>query len=157
LKEEKKSYLSKVTAFFMTMSSLNLNNDGYGFSLDLNISSLPSQLPSSSSTPLLGHIGNNESGKFKIRFGISNNPSIIPPNESMVKNNKGNFGDERKNLSMKVDKEENERFGNTKLCIRGHWRPSEDAKLKKLVDEFGPHNWNNIAEQIHGRSGIILN
>jgi len=138
------------------MSSLNLNNVGYGFSLDLNISSLPSPFPSSSSTPLLGHIGNNESGKFKIPFGISN-PSLIHPNESMVKNNEGNFGDERKNLSMKVDKEENEKFGNTKLSIRGHWRPSEDSKLKKLVDEFGPHNWNNIAEQIHGRSGIILN
>nr|QSD99638.1 MYB family transcription factor [Melilotus albus] len=103
------------------MSSPNLNNDGYGFSLDLNIS-LFSQLPSSSSTPLLGHVGNNES-------------LVIHQDESMVQNN-----------------EENEKFENTKLSSKPHWRPFEDAKLKKLVDEFGPRNWKNIAEEIDGRS-----
>lgn len=41
----------------------------------------------------------------------------------------------------------------TKLCARGHWRPAEDAKLKQLVAQFGPHNWNLIAEKITGRSG----
>ncbi|CAL0321623.1 unnamed protein product [Lupinus luteus] len=41
----------------------------------------------------------------------------------------------------------------TKLCPRGHWRPGEDAKLKELVDQFGPHNWNYIAEHFEGRSG----
>nr|QSD99634.1 MYB family transcription factor [Melilotus albus] len=117
------------------MGSLNLNNDGYGFSLDLNIS-LSSQLPSSSSTPLLGHVGNKESEKSKIPYEVLN-PLVIHPNESMVKNNEGDFVDEKKNV----------------LNTRGHWRPFEDAKLKKLVDELGPHNWNNIAEHIHGRSG----
>ncbi|KAJ8478029.1 hypothetical protein OPV22_021756 [Ensete ventricosum] len=29
---------------------------------------------------------------------------------------------------------------------RGHWRPSEDAKLKELVSQYGPQNWNLIAE-----------
>ncbi|KAK4481817.1 hypothetical protein RD792_012728, partial [Penstemon davidsonii] len=41
----------------------------------------------------------------------------------------------------------------TKLCSRGHWRPHEDTKLKELVSQFGPHNWNLIAEKLEGRSG----
>ncbi|PKU70802.1 transcription factor MYB54-like [Dendrobium catenatum] len=40
-----------------------------------------------------------------------------------------------------------------KLCPRGHWRPAEDEKLKQLVEEFGPQNWNSIAEKLQGRSG----
>ncbi|KAE8668843.1 myb-like protein AA-like isoform X2 [Hibiscus syriacus] len=43
--------------------------------------------------------------------------------------------------------------GHTKLCCRGHWRPVEDAKLKELVAQYGPQNWNLIAEQLDGRSG----
>ncbi|KAJ7971973.1 MYB transcription factor [Quillaja saponaria] len=43
--------------------------------------------------------------------------------------------------------------GHTKLCARGHWRPAEDAKLKELVAEYGPQNWNLIAENLEGRSG----
>ncbi|XP_010492746.1 PREDICTED: transcription repressor MYB6-like [Camelina sativa] len=42
---------------------------------------------------------------------------------------------------------------NTKLCSRGHWRPTEDAKLKELVAQFGPQNWNLIAHHLLGRSG----
>ncbi|CAM8888214.1 unnamed protein product [Rhodiola kirilowii] len=42
---------------------------------------------------------------------------------------------------------------NHKLCARGHWRPAEDAKLKELVVQFGPQNWNLIAESLPGRSG----
>ncbi|ERM97255.1 hypothetical protein AMTRI_Chr01g126600 [Amborella trichopoda] len=41
----------------------------------------------------------------------------------------------------------------SKLCARGHWRPAEDAKLKELVAQFGPQNWNVIAERLEGRSG----
>ncbi|KAH0919473.1 hypothetical protein HID58_027133 [Brassica napus] len=37
--------------------------------------------------------------------------------------------------------------------VRGHWRPDEDAKLKKLVALDGPQNWNLIAEKLQGRSG----
>ncbi|CAL0317152.1 unnamed protein product [Lupinus luteus] len=44
-------------------------------------------------------------------------------------------------------------LGKTKLCARGHWRPSEDAKLKELVAQFGPQNWNSIAEHFDARSG----
>ncbi|XP_010531778.1 PREDICTED: transcription factor LAF1-like isoform X2 [Tarenaya hassleriana] len=40
-----------------------------------------------------------------------------------------------------------------KLCARGHWRPAEDAKLRELVAQFGPQNWNLIAEQLARRSG----
>ncbi|MCO5595862.1 hypothetical protein L7F22_049913 [Adiantum nelumboides] len=40
-----------------------------------------------------------------------------------------------------------------RLCSRGHWKPSEDAKLKELVTLYGPQNWNLIAEQLQGRSG----
>ncbi|CAM8968098.1 unnamed protein product [Rhodiola kirilowii] len=47
----------------------------------------------------------------------------------------------------------NERI-HKKICSsRGHWRPAEDAKLKELVDQFGPHNWNLIAEYLPARSG----
>ncbi|KAH7298946.1 hypothetical protein KP509_25G066200 [Ceratopteris richardii] len=40
----------------------------------------------------------------------------------------------------------------TKLA-RGHWRPAEDEKLKELVSQYGPQNWNLIAEKLEGRSG----
>uniref|UniRef100_M8AL13 Transcription factor MYB44 n=1 Tax=Aegilops tauschii TaxID=37682 RepID=M8AL13_AEGTA len=39
------------------------------------------------------------------------------------------------------------------MCTRGHWRPSEDERLKELVARYGPHNWNAIAEKLQGRSG----
>ncbi|CAH1446483.1 unnamed protein product [Lactuca virosa] len=39
------------------------------------------------------------------------------------------------------------------MCSRGHWRPSEDQKLRQLVEQYGPHNWNAIAEKLQGRSG----
>jgi len=40
-------------------------------------------------------------------------------------------------------------------CHRGHWRPAEDEKLRQLVDQYGPQNWNFIAEHLQGRSGKI--
>ncbi|KAK9124909.1 hypothetical protein Scep_013755 [Stephania cephalantha] len=40
-----------------------------------------------------------------------------------------------------------------KVCARGHWRPNEDAKLRELVSQYGPQNWNLIAEKLDGRSG----
>lgn len=40
-----------------------------------------------------------------------------------------------------------------KMCPRGHWRPAEDEKLRELVEQYGPQNWNSIAEKLHGRSG----
>ncbi|ONK77422.1 uncharacterized protein A4U43_C02F6360 [Asparagus officinalis] len=41
----------------------------------------------------------------------------------------------------------------TKSCPRGHWRPGEDEKLRQLVEQYGPQNWNSIAEKLQGRSG----
>ncbi|KVH87027.1 transcription factor MYB54-like [Cynara cardunculus var. scolymus] len=38
-------------------------------------------------------------------------------------------------------------------CPRGHWRPAEDEKLRQLVQQYGPQNWNTIAEKLQGRSG----
>lgn len=42
------------------------------------------------------------------------------------------------------------------MCTRGHWRPAEDEKLRELVERYGPHNWNAIAEKLQGRSGARL-
>jgi len=47
--------------------------------------------------------------------------------------------------------------GQGKLRTRGHWRPAEDAKLKELVAQHGPQNWNLIAENLDGRSGKTSN
>jgi hypothetical protein len=46
-------------------------------------------------------------------------------------------------------------IGRDNMCSRGHWRPSEDEKLRELVESYGPHNWNAIAENLRGRSGKI--
>ncbi|EXB36243.1 Transcription factor [Morus notabilis] len=65
----------------------------------------------------------------------------------------------KKGLSLKLVEESeghnNNRKsgGHIKLCARGHWRPAEDAKLKELVSQYGPQNWNLIAENLEGRSG----
>ncbi|XP_061358740.1 trichome differentiation protein GL1-like [Gastrolobium bilobum] len=40
-----------------------------------------------------------------------------------------------------------------KTCLRGHWRPAEDEKLRQLVQQYGAQNWNSIAEKLQGRSG----
>lgn len=47
-------------------------------------------------------------------------------------------------------------IGLPKISGRGHWRPSEDRKLKELVERYGPQNWNLIAEKLEGRSGACL-
>ncbi|KAK4345879.1 hypothetical protein RND71_036055 [Anisodus tanguticus] len=52
-------------------------------------------------------------------------------------------------LSMR----KNNNNGGTKLYARGHWRLHEDSKLRELVAQYGPQNWNLIAEKLEGRSG----
>ncbi|KAF7834147.1 myb-related protein A-like [Senna tora] len=42
-----------------------------------------------------------------------------------------------------------------KSCNRGHWRPAEDERLKQLVEQYGPQNWNFIAEHLDGRSVVF--
>ncbi|GFZ09390.1 myb domain protein 117 [Actinidia rufa] len=70
---------------------------------------------------------------------------------------KNGFGGERRGLDWEELSEDGDqgekKFGHMKLCARGHWRPHEDAKLKELVAQFGPQNWNLIAEKLQGRSG----
>lgn len=43
-----------------------------------------------------------------------------------------------------------------RTCPRGHWRPAEDEKLRRLVEQYGPQNWNSIAEKLQGRSGMYF-
>lgn len=67
-------------------------------------------------------------------------------------------GERSKRWRTEEDEEQEEeetrrKSGHTKLCSRGHWRPHEDAKLKELVAQFGPQNWNLIADKLQGRSG----
>ncbi|TKY56045.1 Transcription factor MYB44 [Spatholobus suberectus] len=41
-----------------------------------------------------------------------------------------------------------------KYCPRFyHWKLAEDEKLRQLVRQHGPHNWDSIAENLEGRSG----
>ncbi|KAK6913283.1 SANT/Myb domain [Dillenia turbinata] len=55
---------------------------------------------------------------------------------------------------MQQTSEENAMMhSSSKVCSRGHWRPSEDSTLKELVALYGPQNWNLIAEKLQGRSG----
>ncbi|KAJ0247330.1 MYB69 [Hirschfeldia incana] len=46
-------------------------------------------------------------------------------------------------------------FDNKKISChkRGHWRPIEDDHLRQLVEQYGPKNWNFIAQHLNGRSG----
>lgn len=101
---------------------------------------------------IVGHPLEKDSKTSEMGFQILN-PSI----EKRVGD--GYLGDERKGLSVKFGEEEEGKSsgagksGHTKLCARGHWRPAEDAKLKELVAQYGPQNWNLIAENLEGRSG----
>ncbi|KAI5064193.1 hypothetical protein GOP47_0020863 [Adiantum capillus-veneris] len=57
----------------------------------------------------------------------------------------GNMSMQQESMSVSIGEQ-------TKLA-RGHWRPAEDEKLKELVAQYGPQNWNLIAEKLEGRSG----
>lgn len=49
--------------------------------------------------------------------------------------------------------QENKKKHLSKVCTRGHWKPSEDFKLQELVTVFGPKKWNHIARKMQGRTG----
>lgn len=92
-------------------------------------------------------------------------PNGFQPLESVGTERAGGWSEgyfgvvERKGVPLKFGEEEESnssaagKNGHTKLCARGHWRPAEDAKLKELVTQYGPQNWNLIAENLEGRSG----
>ena len=89
-------------------------------------------------------------------------------NDRSVEGSDGCFGDEKMeevNGFGPGEEEEGEdseqnsgevKSGQNKVCVRGHWRPHEDAKLREAVAQHGPQNWNLIAEKLVGRSGKIL-
>ncbi|XP_010527100.1 PREDICTED: transcriptional activator Myb-like [Tarenaya hassleriana] len=54
---------------------------------------------------------------------------------------------------MEISRTSNNSYESAKTCQRGHWRPAEDDKLRRLVEQFGPKNWNFIAQHLEGRSG----
>ncbi|WVZ06115.1 hypothetical protein V8G54_019461 [Vigna mungo] len=111
-----------------------------------------------SQAPPLGHgkgvLGPNLDMGFQML-----SPSMVQQQESRGKKRTSDEGVTNKNLSLKREEEEEAngsvsgKNGFTKLCARGHWRPAEDDKLKELVAQYGPQNWNLIAEHLEGRSG----
>ncbi|KAJ0243742.1 Transcription factor MYB56 [Hirschfeldia incana] len=111
---------------------------------------------------------NNPTGNYTIndsrRFEERNNfrsPPNSHTNFSLARNHPHNksvsvleSGDEHEKERAENGLKRKGKMGiNSKLCSRGHWRPTEDAKLKELVAQFGPQNWNVIARHLLGRSG----
>ncbi|KAJ0978124.1 hypothetical protein J5N97_013598 [Dioscorea zingiberensis] len=76
-------------------------------------------------------------------------PSQASPFHESLKMKALSFNGEQEEGGREVD----DQNGQHKLCARGHWRPAEDAKLRELVSQYGPQNWNLIAEKLEGRSG----
>ncbi|KAG5583236.1 hypothetical protein H5410_053863 [Solanum commersonii] len=81
---------------------------------------------------------------------VEENPWILHQMENKFKDEEEGLVDL---IGIKETNHNNNINGGTKLCARGHWRPHEDAKLKELVGQYGPQNWNLIAEKLEGRSG----
>ncbi|KAK7336322.1 hypothetical protein VNO77_16859 [Canavalia gladiata] len=151
------------------MSSFHFNNGGGGLSGDMSF--FPSSLllsaqasPLSKTIGVMTHSNGVEGSKPEMGLQILS-PSMFQPQEgrgTKMPNDEGHDGYlmvENKNLSLKLGDEietkssASGKIGYTKLCARGHWRPAEDEKLKELVAQFGPQNWNLIAEHLEGRSG----
>ncbi|XP_028766852.1 transcription factor CSA-like [Neltuma alba] len=119
-----------------------------------------SQRPLSNIFGAIGHPGEIESSKSEIGFQILN-PSFMETRatDKIIGEVDGHFRVETSGLSLNLTEEVEAKrpdagtSGHTKLCARGHWRPGEDARLKELVAQYGPQNWNLIAEHLEGRSG----
>jgi myb proto-oncogene protein len=157
------------------MSLQLLKVDGNGFDGYRNMNFMPPPPlppPPLSQLSLSNAIGRDSRTGSEIGFQIlspsleySKKPCDFQPLEKGATErdmSDGFFGDERKGLSLKFGEEEEGKSsgagksGHTKLCARGHWRPAEDAKLKELVAQYGPQNWNLIAENLDGRSGNTI-
>ncbi|XP_047162574.1 transcription factor MYB15-like [Vigna umbellata] len=140
-------------------NSLHLRNGGSGFSAEMNVFPLASvpvlALQCSNTLGFMGHVGGTETECSDMPFKNLNS-SLIQHQEKEEEC----FGIQNKDLSLRPGEELEakgssftEKIRQTKLCARGHWRPVEDAKLKELVAQLGPQNWNSIAEHLPGRSG----
>uniref|UniRef100_A0A1J3IS22 Transcription factor MYB44 n=1 Tax=Noccaea caerulescens TaxID=107243 RepID=A0A1J3IS22_NOCCA len=108
----------------------------------------------------------NESINGSRRFVEANNFGSSPNSHSNFSHSRNHPHNKSISVLESEDEHEKEREENensfrrrgkngikTKVCSRGHWRPTEDAKLKELVAQFGPQNWNLIAHHLLGRSG----
>lgn len=119
-----------------------------------------SQLPLSNSLSLMGDV---ETQSPLVGYQIMGHPvDIRESNGSNDNNNNGGFELQSNDFEHDETEElikssgQGGKTGHMKLCARGHWRPAEDAKLKELVAQYGPQNWNLIAENLQGRSGKSL-
>ncbi|KAK7364904.1 hypothetical protein VNO80_13650 [Phaseolus coccineus] len=141
-------------------NSLHFRNSGCGFSAEMNIFPPPPvpvlALKCSNTLGFTG--GGTEAESSDMPF--HSNSSVIQHQEEEEEEEEESFGVENKSLSLKPGEEleansssATGKIRQTKLCARGHWRPIEDDKLKELVAQFGPQNWNSIAEHLPGRSG----
>ncbi|XP_061372538.1 transcription factor CSA-like [Gastrolobium bilobum] len=166
-------FASVCTWLSVSMSSQHFSNGGEGFNGDMSFfhsAHVPSSLLLSSQAPplsktlaVMGDGCGVEGPKPEMGLQILS-PSMFQPQESrgtkrINDERDGYFGVDNKNLSLKLGDEVEAKSsgagknGYSKLCARGHWRPAEDAKLKELVAQYGPQNWNLIAEHLEGRSG----
>ncbi|CAJ1919062.1 unnamed protein product [Sphenostylis stenocarpa] len=123
------------------------------------MSSIPSSFHVGSQAPPLGHAKGVLGPNLEMTLG----PSMVQPQECKGTKRTNDERVENRNLCLKRG-EEGEAKGSasgkdrfTKLCARGHWRPAEDDKLKELVSQYGPQNWNLIAEHLEGRSDPKIN
>ncbi|XP_023740121.2 transcription factor CSA [Lactuca sativa] len=74
-----------------------------------------------------------------VSFAPSSQPGVL---DKMTKS------EEKPNSQHGEDDDSRRQF-----VVKGHWKPSEDRKLRELVALHGPKNWNMISEQLPGRSG----
>jgi myb proto-oncogene protein len=102
--------------------------------------------------PFMGNYHANSDTAVEVR--VSDSSDGLGENNETVNHDANSSNEENPDENMMSGKETES--GQSKLCTRGHWRPAEDTKLKKLVALYGPQNWNLIAEKLEGRSGKIL-
>ncbi|KAJ7976457.1 MYB transcription factor [Quillaja saponaria] len=147
------------------MSSQNLMDDDDGSNGYQDLNFLPPPLPPHLDSLLLSNnsgvmVYSNEKEYMESQMGYQIFSPTTQSLESMgtKRTNDGSDGFcwfEQKGLDVEVAGKSSAIGKNrhTKLCARGHWRPAEDAKLKELVAQFGPQNWNLVAGSLEGRSG----
>lgn len=94
------------------------------------------------------------------RLGFSVKEGCIKLSQDCSYTNNNNNQEEEVDMYPAMDYKNMKRNGGNpnlrkreKCCARGHWKPSEDAKLREVVAIYGPQNWNLIAEKLQGRSG----
>lgn len=116
--------------------------------------------PQTMYTPYHNYHHHNLASASSSSSSLSNDHSILRNFHENNYQDHGHDNDEGTNLTLKSNIDSHDHNGGIRLCgqlktsARGHWKPAEDAKLKELVALYGPQNWNLIAEELEGRSGI---